>query len=434
MKKIALYILSITLCFTACRKDESVFDQSPDERINKTLSDYQAALVSSPTGWKATIIPGNGGIYHFYFRFNSENRVVMYSDFDTATAKHQKESSYRLKALQQPTLIFDTYSYLHLLADPDAAVNGGSYGSGLLSDFEFALDTLYADSIILTGKMNNTRVRLEKASQQELDEWQNGEWADALSFINIANIKNYFKRLTLDGVEYEVHIDPASRTIVFQWLSGGAIKQFATAYYFKAGGIQFENPLTNGSQTITGFSDISWSDDTQTLSVNVNNTAGAIAGAVKPLKTDVNAPRRWWQKAADDDGYWVSLQGFHVNGVDDAYGVTSIPDYAFMIFWPKYGTNSGITYDLTGFITADAEELALNFGAAYQTPAFTSDGRIMFTYLGTLGDVPPEAEDAYLATAGNFLNPAGFYLVQTSETSYDMVSADDAKTWITWVY
>ena len=189
MKKIAIYILSVTLCLAACRKDDPVFDQSPDERINKTLSDYQAALVSSPTGWKATIVPGSGGIYHFYFRFNNENRVFMYSDFDTVTAKHQKESSYRLKALQQPTLIFDTYSYLHLLADPDAAVNGGSYGSGLLSDFEFSLDTLYADSIILSGKMNNTKLKLEKASQQELDEWQNGEWADALSFINVAGIK-----------------------------------------------------------------------------------------------------------------------------------------------------------------------------------------------------------------------------------------------------
>src|SRR5574338_1090715 len=147
MKKIVLYIVSLTLFFTACRKDEAVFDQSPDERINKALGDYQAALVSSPTGWKATVVPGSGGIYHFYFRFNNENRVFMYSDFDTATAKHQKDSSYRLKALQQPTLIFDTYSYLHLLADPDAAVNGGSYGSGLLSDFEFSLDALYADSI-----------------------------------------------------------------------------------------------------------------------------------------------------------------------------------------------------------------------------------------------------------------------------------------------
>lgn len=434
MKRITLNMLSLLLIFSACRKDKPVFDASPDERINKTLSEYQAALVSSSTGWKATIIPGSGGIYHFYFRFNNENRVVMYSDFDTATAKHQKESSYRLKALQQPTLIFDTYSYLHLLADPDAGVNGGSYGSGLLSDFEFSLDTLYADSIILRGKMNNTRLRLEKATQQELDEWQNGKWADALSFINVANIKNYFKRLNLGGVEYEITVEPSSRTIIFQWLSGGVIKRFVTTYLYKPGGIVFESPLVNGGQTITGFSDISWNEAGQNLTLKSGSQSGIIAGGIQPLKVDLNAPQRWWQKAANDDGYWVSLNGFHANGVDDAFGVTSIPDYAFMIFWPKYGTSSGITYDLTGFVTAGTGGLALNFGAAYRAPVFTSDGRIMFSYLGTLGDVPPEAEDAYLATAGNFLNPAGFYLIQTSATSYDMVSADDAKTWVTWIY
>jgi hypothetical protein len=430
MKKIALYIVSITVCLAACRKDEPVFDQSPDERINKTLSDYQAALVSWPTGWKATIVPGSAGIYHFYFRFNTENRVVMYSDFDTATAKHQKESSYRLKALQQPTLIFDTYSYLHLLADPDAAVNGGSYGSGLLSDFEFSLDTLYADSIILTGKMNNTRVRLEKASQQELDEWQNGEWADALSFINVANIKNYFKRLTLDGVEYEVSVDPASRTIVFQWLSGGAIRQFSTSYYFNAGGIVLASPLTNGSQTINGFSDVSWNEATQTLNIHVNNTAGAIAGAVKPLKTDVNAPQRWWQTAVNGEGYWESFAGFHVNGTDDAFGINTLSKFYSLIYLPEYDTDVDFFAPL--FINAAGTGLEPHYGGAIGTPEFTADGRAVFSILGAYGSYPSTGPAAQSLI--QLLIPQGYYFIQTSATSYDMVSALDAKTWITWNY
>lgn len=430
MKKIVLYIISLTLCFTACRKDEAVFDQSPDERINKALGDYQAALVSSPTGWKATVIPGSGGIYHFYFRFNNDNRVFMYSDFDTATAKHQKESSYRLKALQQPTLIFDTYSYLHLLADPDAAVNGGSYGSGLLSDFEFSLDALYADSIILTGKMNKTRLRLEKASQQELDEWQNGEWADALSFINVAGIKNYFKRLILDGVEYEVSVDPASRRIVFQWLSGGTVKQFATAYYFKAGGIQFESPLTNGSQTINGFSDISWSEATQTLSVHTNNNTGTIAGAVKPLKTDVNAPQRWWQTAVNDEAYWESFAGFHANGVDDAFAINTLGRFYSLIYWPEYETDVDLFAPV--FVNAAGDGLTLQYGAAIGTPEFTADGRAVFSILGAYGTYPATGPAAQSLI--QLLIPQGYYFIQTSATSYDMVSALDAKTWITWNY
>ncbi|HRO46801.1 DUF4302 domain-containing protein [Agriterribacter sp.] len=430
MKKIALYILSITLCLTACRKDEPVFDQSPDERINKTLNDYQSALVSSPTGWKATVIPGSGGIYHFYFRFNNENRVFMFSDFDTITSKYQKESSYRLKALQQPTLIFDTYSYLHLLSDPDATVNGGAYGSGLISDFEFSLDTLYADSIILTGKMNNTKLRLEKASQQELNEWQNGEWANAVSFTNVTKIKNYFKRLTLSGVEYEIFVDPASRTTTLQWLSGGTIKQFSTAYYFNVGGVVFETPLINGSQIINEFTDVFWNEASQSVNLRSGNSTGIIAGAIKPLKTDVSAPQRWWQTAVNDEAYWESYAGFHVNGVDDAFGINTLGRFYSLIYWPEYDTGNDLF--APAFVNAAGTGLELQYGAAPDTPEFTADGRAVFSLLGLYGSYPASGPAAQ--TLAKLLIPQGYYFIQTSSTTYDMVSADDAKTWITWNY
>ena len=428
MKRIILNMLSLLLIFSACRKDKPVFDKSPDERINKTLSEYQAALISSPTGWKATIIPGSGGIYHFYFRFNNENRVVMYSDFDTATAKHQKESSYRLKALQQPTLIFDTYSYLHLLADPDAGVNGGSYGSGLLSDFEFSLDTLYADSIILRGKMNNTRLRLEKATQQELDEWQNGKWADALSFINVANIKNYFKRLNLGGVDYEITVEPSSRTIIFQWLSGGVIKRFVTTYLYKPGGIVFESPLINGGQTITGFSDIAWNEAGQNLTLKSGSQSGIIAGGIQPLKVDLTAPQRWWQTAMNNEAYWESFAGFHANGVDDAFGINTLGSFYSLIYWPEYDPDVDLFAPV--FVNSAGTGLELKYGAAINTPEFTADGRAVFTILGTYGTYPNTGPAAQSLI--QLLIPQGYYFIQTSATSYDMVSALDAKTWITW--
>ena len=428
MKRIILNMLSLLLIFSACRKDKPVFDKSPDERINKTLSEYQAALISSPTGWKATIIPGSGGIYHYYFRFNNENRVVMYSDFDTATAKHQKESSYRLKALQQPTLIFDTYSYLHLLADPDAGVNGGSYGSGLLSNLELTLNTLYADSIILRGKTNKTRKRQKKATQQELDEWQNGKWADALSFINVANIKNYFKRLNLGGVDYEITVEPSSRTIIFQWLSGGVIKRFVTTYLYKPGGIVFESPLINGGQTITGFSDIAWNEAGQNLTLKSGSQSGIIAGGIQPLKVDLTAPQRWWQTAMNNEAYWESFAGFHANGVDDAFGINTLGRFYSLIYWPEYDPDTDLFAPV--FVNSAGTGLELKYGAAINTPEFTADGRAVFTILGTYGAYPNTGPAAQSLI--QLLIPQGYYFIQTSATSYDMVSALDAKTWITW--
>lgn len=430
MKKIPLYILSLILLLTSCKKDEPIFNQTPDERLNKALNDYQTALVNSATGWKATLIPGSGGIFHFYFRFNNENRVFMFSDMDTLTSKYQKESSYRLKALQQPTLIFDTYSYLHLLSDPDASVNGGDYGIGLLSDFEFSLDTLYTDSIILTGKMNKTRLRLERANQQELDEWQNGQWAKAVSFVNITKIQNYFKRLTIEGVEYEISVNPTSRTVTLQWLSGGIMNSFSTSYYFNVSGVVFDTPLINGSQTINGFTDVQWNEVTQTINLKSANSAGIIAGAIKPLRVDLNAPRRWWQTAVNDESYWESYSGFHVNGMDDAFGIRSMSKFYSLIYWPEYDPGNDLFAPV--FLNAAGTGLELLYGAAPDTPEFTPDGKAIFSLLGIYGDYPSTGPAAQSLIKLSI--PEGFYFIQTSATSYDMVSADDAKTWITWNY
>jgi hypothetical protein len=434
MKKLFIYLVAIVFLFSSCSKDEDAFQQTPDERINESLSKYQSALTSSPAGWNATISTGTGGVFHFYFRFSESNRVIQYCDFNETTARVAKESSYRLKSLQQPVLMFDTYSYIHLLADPTGTVNGGNNGEGLISDFEFSLDTLYSDSILLTGRFNGTKLKLEKASQEDLDAWQNGVWANSLSFLNLSKIIEYFKRFSYGGVTYEIYLDPTSRTITFQWISGGTLKRFTTSYYFDKTGLILDDPLVNGSQTISSFTNIVWNDPQKTMSIQINGSNSTISGATQPIKPDLNGARRWWQTVASQDGYWVTLKGFHVNGVDDAYNLLSIPDFAFLLFWPAYGPiGGGTNYDLLGFVTQTTSGLALNFGAGYDPPQFTADGRVLFTLIGTLGNIPPEAEPAFTNTAEKFNEAAGFYLVQTSENSYDMVSAADARSWITWI-
>lgn len=420
---IAILFFSIA----SCKKDDNhLFDQSADERINQKLEQYQQALISAPDGWKAVYSPAAGGTYNFYFRFNAENRVFMYSDFDTSTAKNQRESSYRLKALQQPSLIFDTYSYIHLLADPDGNVNGGNDGQGLLADFEFAIDSVFADSITLTGRINRTKLTLQKASAQDLAAWQNGDWSDALSFLHVSNILEYFKRLIVGGTQYEVDVDPVSKTIIFRWLSGSNLQQVSTGFSFNAGMLVLDEPVVNGAQTITGFTDISWDPNTMTMHLKVNNTPGTIAGSSGPLKIDVDAPERWWQESAIA-GFWQSLRGFHVNGEDDAYGFLQMPGAPDMVFISQYGNSGGIVYDLLGFFGE-----TVGFGAGYRPPAFTADGRVIFSILGVLGTVPDGANPAFSNTALTLADEDGFYLVQKSEKIYDMVSAADSKIWITW--
>jgi hypothetical protein len=423
----ALLIAASVFIFSACKKYDTAFQESPDQRINTALKKYESALTGSAAGWNGTIRTQNGGTYHFHFRFDNANRVKMFSDFNLETATTARESSYRLKALQTPALLFDTYSYLHLLSDPDAGVNGGDYGVGLASDFEFSLDSLAADSILLTGRVHGTKLTLIKATQADFDAWQNGRWATTLSFENINNIQNYFKRISIAGVNYEVRINSVTRTVTFTWIDGsGNSRQFTTSYYYSATGVVFATPFNTGTQVINGLEIVSWDATNFILNVKVNGTATTISGATKPLKVDLGAPQRWWQTAASSGGYWISLDGFHVNGVDDAFNLKSIPNYYFVVYWPNYAPGSNDLFAPV-FINAAGNGLELLYGAAPRAQ-FTADGRAVFTNLGFYGSYPSTGPARQSLT--QLLLPQGYYFVQTSPSTYDMVSSTDAKAWI----
>src|SRR5260221_586526 len=156
-KRFFIYALVLPAFLVSCRKDKTIFSQSPDQRINQVLTAYQDSLVNSRYGWRGFIFPKalNGGVVSFYFAFNNTNRVQMFSDFDSTSAVTKLESSYRLKALQQPVLIFDTYCYVSVLADPDGSVNGGTYGERLRSHIPVSNHTVTARTIKLAGSPDN---------------------------------------------------------------------------------------------------------------------------------------------------------------------------------------------------------------------------------------------------------------------------------------
>lgn len=437
MRKIIFYFFIAAALFSACKKDEShVFNQTPDERLNEVLNKYQSELSGAGNGWNGVLYPKGGGAYFFYLKFNDANRVQMISDFDSASAVAVKESSYRLKALQQPSLIFDTYSYIHVLSDPDPSVNGGTVGAGLLSDFEFYFnDSTTADTVKLTGRINGSKMVLTKATAEQATAYTSGQFNINLVKENFSKILEYFKRLTIGGTGYDVIINPLTKTVIFNWTDAqGAIHTLSTTFYYTLKGIGFGEPVINGSTIITEFTDLTWSASTNTINLTAGGAAATVKGVIKPLILDTEAPRRWWLKVKTNDEYWVTVDGFHVNGVDDAFNIKQIPNYAFMIFWPAFGTSGATTYDLAGFITQDSTGLALNFGAAYRAPNFTADGRVTFSLLGTLGTVPPEAQAAYDATSTKFAQAGGYYLIQTSDITYDMVAVSDARSWISWLY
>jgi hypothetical protein len=443
MKKSLIFSLIIVAAISSCKKDDkSVFDKSPDERLKEKLDAYQAQLSGAQYGWKAIIKvdSGKGPTYGFYFKFNNENRVVMLSDFDSLSAVTQKESSYRLKALQQPSLIFDTYSYLHVLSDPDETISGGVRGAGLLSDFEFYFDSTTTDTIKLVGRLNGSKAVLIRATQQEATSYDNKELISGFLFKNIGKYLNYFKRVIIGGVTYEINVNLTNRTITFSWLDGsGALQTFTTNFYYSVTGIQFFTALNNGNQTITGFTNLNWNAASTTLSFSVNGAPTTVTGSGQPVKVDLGAPKRWWDYAVNNGNtYWFSVQGFHVNGVDDAFDIQSLTNgtstYYYLFYWPGV-TASNDAFGLF-FLNAAGTDLDLPYVTA-PTPSFTSDGRAIFIRLGDYGppNFLPYPTTGPVAQSTTLLyNVSGYYFVQTGATTYDMVSAADGKSWITWEF
>ncbi|MDR2585936.1 MAG: DUF4302 domain-containing protein [Prevotellaceae bacterium] len=161
MKKI-IFPLLLCLFFVGCTKnDDRVFDETAAVRANQAVNETYSTLKASPEGWKMVYYPNASlyGGYQFFFKFKEGNRVDMACDLGVEI----QTSSYRVDLSQGPMLIFDSYNYLHLLAEPSTS----PIPSGLNGDYEFLLKEVTADKITMTGRKRGVTVQLERASSQD---------------------------------------------------------------------------------------------------------------------------------------------------------------------------------------------------------------------------------------------------------------------------
>ena len=440
-KKFLYYILALTLVASCKRDDDNVFDKSPDERINETLKTYQAALTSSPYGWNGSLHTSDGTLYRFYFNFTDSNRVQMLGDFDSTSGSVLKESSYRLKALQQPCLIFDTYSYLHVLSDPDGSVNGGQDGVGLKADFEFAIDSVAADSISLIGRVNNSILTITKASQSDKAIWTGKQVGNGVAqFKNYGKFLYYWKRLNYNSTDYELQFDTTTRKVTVSWANG---QQATREYYFWANGVYFSTPIVNGAVSIPGFSITGFTDGAaaaQVMNVTVNGTAATIKGVgpnVQPLNPDVkNTITRWRNQATAIGAYWISFNGFHKNGKEDAFNVNSLKnDTALFYYFIYRPSTAGSDAFFNLYLDTSHTPLQLvGINGSYSKQTINRNtGLTRITEDSVSRDFPWPASGPALDTRNQLFSGTGnYYFVQASAISYDMVSVDDPSVWITW--
>jgi len=447
-----MYMLAAAGLMAGCKKtfDDTINGETPDQRIAAAMAAYQSKLTKAPYGWlmleTTTGTAFNQGVsetgpvatFAYFMEFSDSNKVKMFSDFDTSMAVVPKSSDFRVKSLQRPALIFDTYSYLHVPCDPDPRVSKSPFGVGYGwgTDFEFSFsDSVSAatlgDTIRLTGNLNSARAMLVKATKAQRDAYYAGGLKSTM--LAWGNIQNYFKRVTAGATQFEMTPGlGGAKSIDINTLDGsGNLKSANSSLYFTATSVNLVTPVVVGTQTVNRFENIVWDPGTATISTSINGTTAAlIAGSTSPLKNDVNAPRAWWNKAVNAGEYWVTETNFHINGKDDFYNIAALPAFAgFTIFWPRFGVTGGVNYDLYSPIVIANGGVSINYGVGYRPPVFTAGGTVIFPLYVTLGTIPTAARNEGIKIG----EATGYYLILKEDNlTYDMVNVADAKSWIQW--
>lgn len=432
MKKNLLYILLLSLAFGSCKKDPTEpLIGNTDGRLSATLAEHQAQLVSAQFGWKGYLLTDNERPATFLFNFNDKNRITMTADYRATLA----ESSYRLKALQKPTLLFDSYSTLHLLADPTSSVFGGTTAAGYYSDFEFAFLSSSTDTIKLEGTFNKSKLILvrSKSAAESVDIFTSVQNISAVA----SKLKTYFKRTTVGGIECEVKLDGNAQILSFSYLDGANLKTVSSNFYVSGTTIALYDPLVVGTATITKLDGVSFDAGSGFINASISGAQIQIKEAIAPLKLDVNAAQRWYdQKIINFNDCWVSDRAFHANGVDDFCNFKNVP--SFQTLWYAGASVFGGAND--GMIT-----FTTGLAAPYTfsiTPIVINAGKARFTLAANAGTFTGTTPIALAMSAARNLLYGGatagssqdWYLIPTSNDGkkYDMVRVSDAQAWISW--
>ncbi len=438
MKKILLIAWITVFLLPGCDKDKDTLSSAerPDARLNKVLDEYKELLTGAEWGWKAVLYPGGGSRYSFHFNFSENDRVKMLSDINSTTAVEEYESTYRLRAMQQPSLLFDTYSYLHILSDPDETKSGGDRGQGRYSDFEFRFINAGENTIELTGNYNGSKLILERATQEEALYHMESIAATINAFEKLNSFSTYFKRMKLGNKTYDIAANTVFRTITFNYYEGAVPRSFTSEYYYAGGDIVLLNPFTDGDLTINSLQDVAFNSAANEITVKVNNSSGRIQEATTPVRVNAFAGRSFYTDPPNGS-YAVSISGFTAEGKEDAFDLFSIEDYYFLVYWPRFGEvpgnekPTGEIVDLFGFILYNEAEQRpeIGYGPALKTN-ITNDGRVVFIQVDEFGETPEQARPMVAATVEQLVIPEGYYVIPTVEGGYDLVSAKDARTWI----
>ena len=425
MKKLLIGILSIGLFFASCsRKMDYDFDSRPDARIKLKIDEYEDLLTSAPNGWIGYLYPSGGGGFTFKFKFKENEQVEMVATLNDESSKTPKTTIWSLRSPQIPSLYFDTYSYIHELADPAVTKYGGTYSIGAGGDFEFGFIKVSEDTIRLKGNFRGSDLILVKAKSDQGDDYIEKSYDFVKNKLGqIERFKYYHKKLVVNGKDYAITINTDKSTVNIWHQTDTGLNSFSTEFAAATSGIMLRNEFVDKDFKISSFSDLVVDLPNGKASLKINGSQNAeIVQSQTPIVIDPNAPIVLFNNYSKTYTHW----GFNYDGKRDYFDLAAESNLQGAYFKQRYYIDN---YDVMyyDFLSGGASVRYISvMRGNINTPNV-----IKYNVYNMNGTNP----GGTLATKINNIrswiaDSQGFYVYPTGDGFYDLVSVADSKAWI----
>lgn len=422
-----LHLIFILLFFSCSRVTNfDVYDR-PDQKLNAAIHTYGQMLSSAQNGWIGYLFPAGGGGVTFKFKFDKNQRVQTYATLNAASASNSKESAYSLRSPQLVSLYFDTYSYLHELADPAVTTYGGKLGEGAGADIEFAFVKVSPDTIWLKGNSKGSDLLLVRATKEQDSSYIKKTFDFVQGLSKIDRFAYYHKKFVFQGQDYEFLINTRKSTIGFNYVEKGEVKNFFTEYVPTETGIVLRKPFEHDAVSITHFDTIAIDVKAGVMSTKINGKdLIEIKQQQTPVHIDVDAPKRMYTLYNYE---FTSPTGFNIDGVEDSLKLKSEPTLLGIYYKMRYYIDN---YDVLRFNYRDTAGVVRDYMPTFKTSISTPH---VLTFTGNYINGTSPGDKATLSkkileAQKLLIDPEGYYVYQNGERFFDLVSKKDSKTWI----
>ncbi len=367
MKRYIYILFAVAaVVFAGCDNEyTSNMDNSVEERYDETVSGYYSELQGAQYGWIGQL-PTSKGYYQFWMTFDNKGQVQMLSDNYTSPLVNKTTPStslYSIKQFQRPTLVFETYCYLTILSDPNAAISGGSSTTnrGLETDFEFGIADYSDGEFTTVGRFWDREFTLRKATQDEMTAWKAGkEWDNITRAVAVtaATRPGESFYIMVDGVKVGLSIK--ERSVVNGIPDANGVNVTTTNFTLMdilTGNITYVDPL----EVKAGFSIIGLRWTGTTYVVQIQTSSGvqevAIQSEILPL----------YQLMGFGKTYTIGFSDIAIYGPNTTLATNPFGYYTNRLdLWLKAaGEGDYLTYVAYRFMSATTVTLEVAFTDAY---------------------------------------------------------------------